>query len=306
MTTMPPSDEELPIRVTLETGDEIVWPDTHDLRRLVNRIGGTSDHFMVLTPVPFRPRTFMQTYRDPGTHFDLEHREEYRQFQTRVSDPETLVRTMVAWSLGRADWKSGHEWELAMRHTPAEVPELDYTTDTFARAQAQELIDIGFLDFHSIAQVVSDAAEPDNPITPDQAEALLEPLWLERVTEQQSWPETTDADRLAEVFERLDVTGVTARMNFACCQRCGIQEIRAEAAEGDRGFVFYHQQDADRLVDGSVHLAFGAYSRVDEEGIAVGREIVTAVESAGFTAEWDGTIAARILVTGIDWRNRLE
>lgn len=297
--------DELPIRVESESGAQLVWADVNDLRELVNRIGGNGDHFLIVSPVPFRPRRFIQTYRNPDD-FSLEYREEYQQFGTRVTDPESVVSTMVAWALNKPDWKSGHAWELAVEHTPAEVPPLDAEAADYAREVAERSVAEGSDGFEEIVRAMTESAEPDNPVSEAQAEAMLEPLWLARVAEQESWPETTDADRLEEVFDGLDAAGITARMNFACCQRCGIGEIRGEAAEGDRGFVFYHQQDADRLVEGSVHLAFGAYSKVDEVGIALGRDIVEALATAGFTTDWDGTISKRIQITGLDWRKRLE
>lgn len=305
LTTPPSEADALPIRIESERGDDIVRPGESDLRAMVNRIGGDGDHFLILSPVPFRPRHFMQTYRMPD-HFDLEYREEYRQYHADVTDADSVVRAMVAWARGGTDWKSGHEWRLEIEHERVEVEPLDAEAADYARRIAETAVAEGSSSFEDIVQAMTESAEPDNPVSAAQAEAMLEPLWLARVEEQKSWPETTDADDMEVVFDDLNAAGITARMNFACCQRCGVGEIRDEAAEGDHGYAFYHQQDADGLPDGSVYVAYGAYAKDEAKKLAVGREVVNAFENNGFITEWDGSATKRILVTDIDWRKRLE
>jgi len=48
------------------------------------------------------------------------------------------------------------------------------------------------------------------------------------LAEQQKWREPGDYDRMAAAFARIQQQGVPARMNFTCCQTCGIDEIDDE------------------------------------------------------------------------------
>ncbi|ADD41672.1 DUF6891 domain-containing protein [Stackebrandtia nassauensis] len=195
-----------------------------------------------------------------------------------------------------------------------DVPPLDDKKTAYIRQYAQEIIDEGFTTFAELTQDVWEGVEDEfphaeeldeEPITEAQVTALLKPMWRDRLAEQESWPAVTDVDRLTAVFDRLDASGVTARMNFSCCMTCGPGEIRGEAAEGDHGYVFFHSQDTARAVDGDLLLAYGTYSRDPEHGAAVGREVVAALTEAGFTTEWNGSVKHRIAVTGLDWKKRL-
>lgn len=305
--TSPAPQDELPIRLSLENGDELVWPSTDDLRELLGRIGGDGDHFVILERVPHLPRCFMQTYRDSGADFELEYRDgDGLQFQTHVAEPGDLLRTMTAWALRDPGWKSAHDWVPAFQHVPDEIEPLDEATAASARDHAWEQIDTGFDDFDTIARNISETAEPSAPISLEQAAALLEPLWLKRVAEQETWPVVTDVDRIDNAFVRLDDSGITARLDFACCLRCGTGEIRDEAGPQDRGYVFFHNQDTLHALGGELRLAFGAYSGDPAEAVAIGHEIDAALHAEGLKTEWSGSVDERIAVVGLDWKNRLE
>ncbi|MEV0900747.1 hypothetical protein [Actinoplanes sp. NPDC049802] len=104
---------------------------------------------------------------------------------------------------------------------------------------------------------------------------------------QAGWPRRTDSDRVTDAFRALDAAGITARQDFSCCQNCGVAEIRDLPG---RGFVFYHQQDAERAAGGgSLWLAFGP----DAE---TGREIVAALRAEGLHVDWDESAGRRIHV----------
>ncbi|SEG61599.1 hypothetical protein SAMN05444920_103486 [Nonomuraea solani] len=80
---------------------------------------------------------------------------------------------------------------------------------------------------------------------------------------QATWPAVTDGDRLSMAMLDLAMAGIVAREHYTCCTGCGVGEIRREAGDvsGARGYVFYHQQDAERAAGGGdVYLAFGAHT----------------------------------------------
>lgn len=120
--------------------------------------------------------------------------------------------------------------------------------------------------------------------------------------------------RLATAFAALNASGITARAEFACCNRCGMAEIGGEAAKGDRGFVFSYQDigghsgaPATGGEDAGFreYLAYGTYSDsgTDDDSaapartVAVAQEVVAALTEAGLRTEWDGSPDRAIWVT---------
>jgi hypothetical protein len=97
----------------------------------------------------------------------------------------------------------------------------------------------------------------------------------------------SDGDRLARAFAALNARAIVAREDFACCQRCGVQEIRSEAHDAPgpaRGYVFYHAQDTGRR---PLYLAYDTPDGSDESRTALGDEVVGVLAEHGLAAAWD-------------------
>jgi hypothetical protein len=106
------------------------------------------------------------------------------------------------------------------------------------------------------------------------------------------------------VFDELNEHGITARMHFTCCSRCGHAEIGAEAAEGSRGYTFFHMQDTERVAGGGdLWLNFGGFTQATE---TVGSEVTEALTAAGFSVIWNNSPNTSIRITDLNWRKRLE
>ncbi len=127
---------------------------------------------------------------------------------------------------------------------------------------------------------------------------------------QATWPAVTDCDRLDYAFAALEEAGVISRQNFSCCGNCGSAEIRNEIDEAKRagrparGYAFFHEQDTESAVDGyGLHLNYGACENSAEADVALGHEVVRALEAKGLKTDWDGRIEKRIGVQ-LDWKRR--
>src|SRR5581483_9650147 len=124
---------------------------------------------------------------------------------------------------------------------------------------------------------------------PDAVEGvwdLTDRLFAEHLAAQRNWPELTDSDRLTRAFRDLDQADIVAREVFTCCQTCGHAEIIDEYSPGlwPRGYVFYHEQDADAAITGNgIYLAYDGDNQK-----AVGREVVTALRTRGLRPQWNG------------------
>ncbi|MGW2249883.1 DUF6891 domain-containing protein [Kitasatospora sp. NPDC001660] len=198
------------------------------------------------------------------------------------------------------------------------TPELDPEVLREARDRARELIRCGFQEPDEIAESLVELLD-DQGLTEEEAERIVAPLWRERLAEQAGWPEVTHVDRLVAAFDALEEEGIVAAMDFTCCASCGYAEIGDEADEDSRGFVFFHQQDTERAAAGhGLMLRYGGFRTAGEQGgpvesadaaalrtVEIGREVVAALAAEGLPVEWDGSPGKAILVTPLEWLNRL-
>ncbi|MFG2291274.1 DUF6891 domain-containing protein [Streptomyces sp. NPDC048595] len=309
----------LAISVRTETGADRSRPTAAELAGLLRRIGGDGDHFVVADRLPAEDQVFVQTWRDGDGPFRVEHRDgaPERHFAARADDAERVAEVFVDWARGGQSWRTALDWQPADLHS---TPGLDPETRAAAEEQARKGIRSGFRTFHEVARGVCDAFDPEEtPVSLDEARRLVAGLWEERLAEQADWPEVTDPDRVARAFAALGAEGLTARMDFTCCSRCGLGEIAAERAEGDRGFVFFHHQDTESAAEGhGLAVRYGSYADFGEasgeapagqaatdERAEIGRTVAAALGEAGLSVRWDGDPDRVIEVAPLDWRKRL-
>jgi hypothetical protein len=141
----------------------------------------------------------------------------------------------------------------------------------------------------------------------------VEKEFVKKRTEEETWPATTDCDRLDRVFAALEAQGIMVEQDAGLTKSDGL-EIVTEAYEdaqadgegaGIVGYCFYHGQDLDRVMEGGdLCLAFGDFLGDDERGAEIGRCIQRALQGEGVTVEWSGSIGQRLLVRGIRWQRR--
>lgn len=147
---------------------------------------------------------------------------------------------------------------------------------------------------------------------------------VERRREQQRAFGEPPESALTLAFEELAGIGVVARENFTCCGTCGAAEIDDERDDSRtwRGYVFYHQQDAEAIPEGrSTYVGYGVFLDAfltEEEWNALGDsekeafyeraterlmvdEVAPILERHGVGFEWDRDLGTRILLTNVDF-----
>jgi hypothetical protein len=109
---------------------------------------------------------------------------------------------------------------------------------------------------------------------------------------------------LREAFKTMRKNGLVARMNFLCCQNCGITQISDELDEGKHrnkiGYAFFHSQDNSDIENrGEVYIAWGHVkdkpNKIEKKQVS--DVICNAIESAGLKVVWDGSSDHRIKAT---------
>lgn len=131
-------------------------------------------------------------------------------------------------------------------------------------------------------------------------------LWNQAEAEEQTWREVSTNDRLDAALGFLDQSSIFSAQDYWCCSSCGHSAAAETMTERKtRGYVFYHQQDTDRAIEGGgLMLAYGSYEGEDPKTAAIGREICDALDRFGVPYEWNGSPDSRIFVQPFEWRKR--
>ncbi|MFF5387233.1 DUF6891 domain-containing protein [Streptomyces sp. NPDC013012] len=302
----------LDIVVQTENGERHVRVSAGELAGLVRRIGGDEDRFLVVQRIPDLPDVFTQVWHETGGDYTLEHRDGApdRHFQVVTGGPEAVAAAMTGWARGEAGWDDGLSWSPLDMGPAREVPPLDLGEDEreTLEGRVREVLAGGYASRAELAELAEEylVTEGRRPVSREQAHALADRLWLERVAEQAAWRGETDPERLTRAFAALEESGITARENFTCCRTCGRSEIGDAGGPDARGFVYFHTQCTDSAAAGhGLMLLYGSFDGSSETTAAVGHEVVAALAAVGLPTEWDGDPGRAVTVTPLDWRRRL-
>ena len=173
-----------------------------------------------------------------------------------------------------------------------------------------------------IACVVEDekGEEGDGGMLSDEQCRAIAQYLIDARRAQQAGFGDVPATKLDRAFEALRRAHVVAEQDFACCNTCGHAEI--EGGQGDLGYVFFHQQDTEGLVEsGSTYLSYGIFwpAHISEEEykalnnsrrkelydattVKLMRTVVIPIlQEHGIGVSWEGNVDTRILLTGVQW-----
>ncbi|MFE7790520.1 DUF6891 domain-containing protein [Streptomyces sp. NPDC057460] len=302
----------LEIVVKTENGERHVRVSAEELAGLVRRIGGDGDRFLVIQRIPDVPDVFAQVWHEAGGNYTLEHRDgaANRHFQVMVDGSEAVIAAMTGWARQGSGWGTGLGWSLLDMGPTCEVPPLDLDEDERKELvkRVREVLVGGYATRAELAELAEEylVTADRRPVSREQAEAMADRMWLERVAEQAEWKGETDPERLTRAFTALREAGITARENFTCCRNCGQSEIGGEGGTDARGFVYFHSQCTDSAAAGhGLMLLYGGFDGSSETTAAIGHEVVAALEAAGLVADWDRDPDRAITVTPLEWRRRL-
>jgi hypothetical protein len=301
----------LAITVLTENGQRHIRVTPQELAGLVHRIGDDGDRFLVVQRIPDLPDVFLQVWHEAGGDYTLEHRDggPDRHFQVPLGEPEPVIAAMTGWARQERDRWLGLAWApLDLGPAPDPAPPLDLDDDARERLETRlrEVLAGGYATRARLVELAQEylASGEHRPVSREQAWQLVDRMWLERVEEQAAWEGETDPERLARAFTALEQAGITAREDFACCRSCGDAEIGAAGAADARGFVYFHSQCTDAAARGhGLTLLYGTFD--GSTATSVGREVVTALQESGLSADWSGDPLQAITVTPLEWRKRL-
>lgn len=171
--------------------------------------------------------------------------------------------------------------------------------------QVKTLIRAGVSKKELFDSVKGMCADPKYDAVAPKVRGYAAKLWNEAESEERSWRDVSTNDRIDAAFEDLTQRGIFTAQNFTCCSSCGHSEAWGTMSDsGARGYVFYHQQDTERGVEGGgLMLAYGSREG-DDATQAVGREICDALDRFGVPWNWNGSSDTRIAIEPFEWRKR--
>jgi hypothetical protein len=193
--------------------------------------------------------------------------------------------------------------ESAQDPTLSAKEKLDYVKD-----YVRSLVRGGYYTRDEIIEDAKYAASEEGLASVDSGD-LVDDEINQQLREQEIWPEVTDYDRLVRALVALEMKGIVARQNFACCQTCGHAEIEDEiesfaATGGDpRGYVFFHQQGTESAIrDGEVGFAYGP-AKEDVDSADIASELANEMRAVGLKVDWNGESSMCVMVS-LDWKRR--
>jgi hypothetical protein len=130
--------------------------------------------------------------------------------------------------------------------------------------------------------------------------------------EQADFPEVTDCDRLDAAFVDLEQQGVLTAQNAGYTQSDGFDVISEKYSrltkkqqKASVGFVFFHQQDLERVLEGKkLLLAFGAGHGDSKQDVEAGKLIQKVLTAHGFKVKWNGKSDTRLEISKFIWQKR--
>jgi len=168
----------------------------------------------------------------------------------------------------------------------------------------------GVYYFDEIVEEVETAVYP-NEIDRDWVVSRVEEELQNKESEEATWPERTDCDRLHDVFESFWEEGIIALEAPGNTQDEGLEDVSYfyHEAGGEQsgivGYCYYVANDIPLvLAEGILRLTYGDIRGDDAKGVEIGRRVRTALQAAGFTVEWDESIQTRLAILGFRWQMR--
>ncbi len=210
-----------------------------------------------------------------------------------------------------------------LRHLAGfESPAAKQERQKIEREEAREVISeslelglrMGFYDDAAVLQRAVDSVEDD--ISESDARMIAHEMFpgilQAYFAAVRTWPAETDCDRMVRAFERLEESGIIALHHYSCCGTCGAAAVAKEMEEAHeegrpvRGYTFYHQQDTESAASGScIYLSYGAWKGGGRETEAIAREIISVLNDAGLSTDWNGSLNQRIELR-VDWKRRRD
>ena len=165
----------------------------------------------------------------------------------------------------------------------------------------------GFYNPDEVDSMIDDILEDDADET--MLRAAVAPEFDRKIAEEESWPDTTDCDRLDQAFSELNSRGIIALHNTGLTMSDGIDDVsevlQDRGRTGIKGYCFYHGQAMERAVaGGGLMVAFGDLDADKLKKTEIGHLVKKVLEESGLAVEWNGNSETKLNLSEFDWKRR--
>jgi hypothetical protein len=175
---------------------------------------------------------------------------------------------------------------------------------------ADEIVE-GLVELVEYDPVTEEVVAADRDSVVEMIRGMVDDRLAEHAAAERTFPATTDCDRVTAAFARLEEAGVLAAEDVGYTQsdlRDDMWErVDQAGSEGrqPRGWVAFHRQDVERVIDsGVLYVSFAGVSDDDEGFRAIGTEVAAVLAEVGLTVDWNGDPNRRIELVGVRWQKR--
>jgi hypothetical protein len=187
------------------------------------------------------------------------------------------------------------------------------------RERAELEIKAGFASQREILAMLSEVMKYDHELKGDELKEgkkelkeLIDKLLEQHQKDQKKFPEVTDCDKLDAAFADLEQQGILTAQNAGYTQSDGFEDINERYYRLSKkeqkayvGFVFFHGQDLERVLEGGPLLfAFGSGKGDKKLDVKAGKLIQKALEAHGFKVKWNGKSDTRLEISKFTWQKR--
>ena len=206
-------------------------------------------------------------------------------------------------------WADHHERETSRPQPLKALPTEMSDSDRYILEAIRKWVWSGFYSQEEVDYMIGDILDDD--ANEEMLRAAVAPEFDKKKKAETGWPETTDCDRLDDVFQVLDSRGILCLNNAGYEMSDGHQEAFEVLSDGPKekyfGYCFYHGQDVEHAIDG--HGLMLAFDHVDgdvPDKLKVGLIVKQELERAGFVLDWKETTDERIGIPQFEWKRRRE
>jgi hypothetical protein len=172
---------------------------------------------------------------------------------------------------------------------PASSPVMSQTDEYILNA-IKTWVWSGFYNPDEVDSMIDDILEDDADET--MLRAAVAPEFDRKIAEEESWPDTTDCDRLDQAFAELNSRGIIALRN-------------ERGRTGIKGYCFYHGQAMERAVaGGGLMVAFGDLDADKLKKTEIGHLVKEVLQESGLAVEWNGDPETKLNLSDFDWKRR--
>lgn len=174
------------------------------------------------------------------------------------------------------------------------------------------LSQFGFYDKNDIYEIIEDMFY-DEKLDYDFIEREVEHFLSLKKSEEETWNEVNDCDKLESALLELNEYGIITLQNAGYTEKDSIGDaIEVYRYLKDKkylvyGFCFYNTMDIENAIsDNYLEIGFGEFIGEELKRIKIAEDIIFILEKHGLNVKWGYSADERIVLKPFNWQKRYD